>query len=99
LGVDFSTALSVPALAILPGRASVRGWYSGTAKDAEDTAKFSAQANIKVMTEVYPFEQYQAAYDRMVTGKALFRVVLAVAPEPEPTASATATANVAVARK
>jgi D-arabinose 1-dehydrogenase-like Zn-dependent alcohol dehydrogenase len=90
LGVDVGTAISVPGLAVLGSRSSVRGWYSGTAKDAEDTAKFSAQANVKVMTEIYPFDQFKAAYDRMMTGKALFRVVLAIAPEPEPAAAATA---------
>jgi D-arabinose 1-dehydrogenase-like Zn-dependent alcohol dehydrogenase len=28
------------------------------------------------MIETYPFDQAQAAYDRMVSGKARFRVVL-----------------------
>jgi D-arabinose 1-dehydrogenase-like Zn-dependent alcohol dehydrogenase len=28
------------------------------------------------MNEIYPFEQAQAAYDRMMSGKARFRVVL-----------------------
>jgi D-arabinose 1-dehydrogenase-like Zn-dependent alcohol dehydrogenase len=30
------------------------------------------------MNEIYPFEQAQAAYDRMMSGKARFRVVLKV---------------------
>ena len=28
------------------------------------------------MNEIYPFEKAQAAYDRMMSGKARFRVVL-----------------------
>jgi D-arabinose 1-dehydrogenase-like Zn-dependent alcohol dehydrogenase len=31
------------------------------------------------MNEIFPFEQAQAAYDRMMSGKARFRVVLKVA--------------------
>lgn len=55
---------------------AVRGWYSGVAADSEDTLRFSKLQGIKPMIEVYPFDQAQAAYDRMVSGKARFRVVL-----------------------
>jgi D-arabinose 1-dehydrogenase-like Zn-dependent alcohol dehydrogenase len=55
---------------------SVRGWYSGVAADSEDTLRFSKLQGIKPMIETYPFDQAQAAYDRMVSGKARFRVVL-----------------------
>jgi D-arabinose 1-dehydrogenase-like Zn-dependent alcohol dehydrogenase len=33
---------------------------------------------VKSMNEVFPLEQAQAAYDRMISGKARFRVVLSV---------------------
>ncbi len=55
---------------------AVRGWYSGVAADFEDTLRFSKLQGIKPMIETYPFDQAQAAYDRMVSGKARFRVVL-----------------------
>src|SRR4029079_5107155 len=55
---------------------SVRGWYSGVAADSEDTLRFSKLQGINPMIETYPFDQAQAAYDRMVSGKARFRVVL-----------------------
>ena len=55
---------------------AVRGWYSGVAADSEDTLRFSKLHRISPMIEVYPFEEAQAAYDRMVSGKARFRVVL-----------------------
>ncbi len=55
---------------------AVRGWYSGVAADSEDTLRFSKLHRISPMTEVYAFADAQAAYDRMVSGKARFRVVL-----------------------
>jgi len=54
----------------------VRGWYSGVSADSEDTLRFSELHEIGSMNEIYPFEQAQAAYDRMMSGKARFRVVL-----------------------
>jgi hypothetical protein len=65
--------LTVNSLDLLGKRASVRGWYSGTATDSEDTLLFSQLNDIGSMNEVFPLEQAQAAYDRM-SGKARFRV-------------------------
>jgi len=69
-------ALTVDSLDLLTKRAAVKGWYSGTAADSEDTLAFSKLHNIVSMNEIYPLEQAQAAYDRMMSGKARFRVVL-----------------------
>jgi D-arabinose 1-dehydrogenase-like Zn-dependent alcohol dehydrogenase len=44
--------------------------------DSEDTLRFSELAGISSMNEIFPFEQAQAAYDRMLSGQARFRVVL-----------------------
>jgi D-arabinose 1-dehydrogenase-like Zn-dependent alcohol dehydrogenase len=71
-------ALAVDSLDLLRKRAAVRGWYSGTGVDSEDTLVFSQQNNITSMNEIYPLEQAQAAYERMMSGKARFRVVLKV---------------------
>ena len=68
--------LTVNSLDLLGKRASVRGWYSGTARDSEDTLIFSKRNGIASMNEVYPFEKAQEAYQRMMSGKARFRVVL-----------------------
>jgi alcohol dehydrogenase len=68
--------LTVDSLDLLGKRASVRGWYSGTARDSEDTLLFSKRNRIASMNEVYPFEKAQEAYQRMMSGKARFRVVL-----------------------
>ena len=55
---------------------SVKGWYSGTSIDSEDTLAFSALTGVQSMNEVFPLERAGAAYDRMMSGKARFRVVL-----------------------
>jgi len=54
----------------------VKGWYSGVAADSEDTLAFSQLNDVGSMNEIFPFEEAQAAYDRMMCGKARFRVVL-----------------------
>lgn len=71
-------ALTVDSLELLRKRAAVRGWYSGTSVDSEDTLLFSMRHEIKSMNEVYPLEEAQAAYERMLSGKARFRVVIRV---------------------
>jgi alcohol dehydrogenase len=71
-------ALTVDSLDLLNKRAAVKGWYSGTSADSEDTLAFSQWNDIGSMNEIFPLEQAQAAYDRMLSGKARFRVVLKV---------------------
>jgi D-arabinose 1-dehydrogenase-like Zn-dependent alcohol dehydrogenase len=72
-------ALTVDSLDLLRKRAAVKGWYSGTSVDSEDTLLFSERHNVKSMNEVYPLEDAQAAYEHMRSGKARFRVVIRVA--------------------
>lgn len=72
-------ALTVDSFELLRKRAAVKGWYSGTSADSEDTLLFSQRNKIASMNEVYPLEQAQAAYERMMSGKARFRVVLKIA--------------------
>jgi D-arabinose 1-dehydrogenase-like Zn-dependent alcohol dehydrogenase len=69
-------ALSVDAVALLRGRRSVKGWYSGTSIDSQDTLAFSALTGVRPMNEVYPLERAPEAYERMIGGRARFRVVL-----------------------
>ncbi len=71
-------SLTVDPLELLRKRAAVKGWYSGTSVDSEDTLLFSRQHGVRSMNEVFPLEQAQLAYDRMLSGKARFRVVLKV---------------------
>ncbi len=69
-------ALQVDSLELLRKRAAVKGWYSGIGVDSEDTLLFSQQNKVASMNEIFPLEQAQAAYDRMMSGRARFRVVL-----------------------
>lgn len=68
--------LAVPALLLITGRRSVAGWYSGTSIDSEDTLNFSVLTGVRSMIEVFPLEQVNEAYARMMSGQARFRVVL-----------------------
>jgi D-arabinose 1-dehydrogenase-like Zn-dependent alcohol dehydrogenase len=69
--------LEAPALLLIGGRRSVAGWYSGTSIDSQDTLSFSRLSGVRAMTEVFPLERATDAYERMMSGKARFRVVLA----------------------
>jgi D-arabinose 1-dehydrogenase-like Zn-dependent alcohol dehydrogenase len=71
-------AMTVDSMDLLRKRAAVKGWYSGTSVDSEDTLLFSQLNRIKSMNEIFPLEKAQEAYDRMLSGKARFRVVLKI---------------------
>ena len=61
---------------LIAGCRSIKGWYSGTSIDSQDTLKFSAFTGVRSMNEVFPLERVTEAYERMMSGKARFRVVL-----------------------
>jgi D-arabinose 1-dehydrogenase-like Zn-dependent alcohol dehydrogenase len=69
-------SLEVNPLFLLQGRRSVKGWYSGTSIDSQDTLNFSVLTGVRSMNEVFPIERVDEAYERMMSGKARFRVVL-----------------------
>ena len=69
-------AIEAFPFALIGARRSVQGWPSGAAIDSEDTLAFSAQSGVKPMIETMPLERAAEAYDRMLTGKARFRMVL-----------------------
>lgn len=71
--------IEVGPFQLIPGRRSVAGWPSGTPIDSEDTLKFSAMTGVRPRIETYPLHRAGEAYDRMMSGKARFRVVLQVA--------------------
>jgi D-arabinose 1-dehydrogenase-like Zn-dependent alcohol dehydrogenase len=68
--------ITISPIELLMKNAGVQGWYSGVSADSEDTLRFSELAGISSMNEIYPFAKAQEAYDRMLSGKARFRVVL-----------------------
>jgi propanol-preferring alcohol dehydrogenase len=75
LGAAFEP-LDVSAFALIGGRKSIKGWPSGTSADSEDTLDFSVLTGVRPMIEVVPAAQTQAAYDKMISGAARFRMVI-----------------------
>jgi len=68
--------LTISITPLIMGRRSIAGWYSGTAKDSQDTLEFSARSGVHPMIEKFPLSRVAEAYERMHSGKVRFRVVL-----------------------
>lgn len=68
--------MQVSPMSLLARCQSLKGWYSGTSIDSQDTLAFSQRSGVRSMNEPYPLERVSEAYDRMISGKARFRVVL-----------------------
>jgi D-arabinose 1-dehydrogenase-like Zn-dependent alcohol dehydrogenase len=69
-------SMQVNPIFLLSGCRSVKGWYSGTSIDSQDTLTFSARTGVRPMNETFPLERAAEAYERMMSGDARFRVVL-----------------------
>jgi D-arabinose 1-dehydrogenase-like Zn-dependent alcohol dehydrogenase len=69
-------AIEVSPVQLIVGRKSVQGWASGIATDSEDTLRFAELTGVRPLIEKYPLEKANEAYERMMSGKAEFRVVL-----------------------
>jgi len=74
--IGAAESLQLSPIVLLMANRSVKGWYSGTSIDSEDTLAFSARTGVRSMNETFPLERVNEAYDRMSSGKARFRVVL-----------------------
>ena len=66
---------AIPAQLIF-GSKTIQGWAAGTPAASEDTLNFCVLAGVRPMIETYPLERAAEAYERMLSGKAEFRVVL-----------------------
>jgi len=75
LGADFKPMHLVTA-GLIGRRTGIYGWPSGSSMDSEDTLRFSALTGVRPMTEVFPLENATEAYERMMSNKARFRVVI-----------------------
>jgi D-arabinose 1-dehydrogenase-like Zn-dependent alcohol dehydrogenase len=73
-----SEPLLINVFSLIMKRSSVAGWYSGTAKDSQDTLEFSALSDVHPMIEKYSLEQVAEGYEQMHSGKVRFRVVLTI---------------------
>jgi D-arabinose 1-dehydrogenase-like Zn-dependent alcohol dehydrogenase len=76
--IGAADSMTVSPILLLMGNRSVKGWYSGTSIDSQDTLSFSQRTGVRSMNEIYRLDQVNEAYDRMMSGKARFRVVLAM---------------------
>jgi D-arabinose 1-dehydrogenase-like Zn-dependent alcohol dehydrogenase len=76
--IGASGPIPVNPLLLINGKTAVKGWYSGTSIDSQDTLKFSVAAGVESMNEIFPLEKVNEAYERMMSGKARFRVVLSM---------------------
>jgi D-arabinose 1-dehydrogenase-like Zn-dependent alcohol dehydrogenase len=74
--IGAAQSIQVSPLLMIGGMQRIQGWYSGTSIDSQDTLAFSVLRGVRSMNEVYPLERVTEAYDRMMSGKARFRVVL-----------------------
>jgi D-arabinose 1-dehydrogenase-like Zn-dependent alcohol dehydrogenase len=74
--VGAAMSLPVSPIQLLGGRHSIKGWYSGTSIDSQDTLSFSLQTGVRSMNEVFPLERVEEGYQRMISGAARFRAVL-----------------------
>ncbi|HVU70270.1 MAG TPA: zinc-binding dehydrogenase, partial [Ktedonobacteraceae bacterium] len=63
---------------LIEGNRSIQGWASGTAIDTEDTLRFSALRHVRPKIEVLPLERASEGYERMISNRARFRVVLSM---------------------
>ena len=68
--------IEVSTADLIFGGRSIVGSLTGTSVENEANLQFSAAHGVAPMTEVMPFEDAPAAYARMMSGSARFRVVL-----------------------
>ena len=76
LVVGAADPMQVSPFDLIGARRSIAGWPSGRSIDSQDTLQFSALTGVRSMNETMPLERAAEAYDRMMSGKARFRVVL-----------------------
>jgi D-arabinose 1-dehydrogenase-like Zn-dependent alcohol dehydrogenase len=75
VGASFDP-IEVTPVQLISGVRAIQGWAAGTPTDSEDTLRFAELTGVRPMIETYPLEQAAEAYERMMSGKAQFRVVL-----------------------
>jgi len=68
--------IAVTPLQLITGERAIQGSAVGTPTDSEETMNFAELTGVRTMIETYPLEKAAEAYNRMMSGKAEFRVVL-----------------------
>lgn len=62
----------------LKGPNTVRGSFTGQAKEVEATIQFSVLTNVRPMIETFPLEKAEEAFERVINASARFRPVLQI---------------------
>jgi D-arabinose 1-dehydrogenase-like Zn-dependent alcohol dehydrogenase len=68
--------IEVPPIQLIFGRKRLQGWSAGIPTDSEDTLRCAETTGVRTMIQTHPLARAAEAYDRMMSGKAEFRVVL-----------------------
>lgn len=64
------------AVDLIPANRMIKGHASGAAIDSEDTLNFSVLTQVRPMIETLPLDRAAEAYEKMMTARARFRMVL-----------------------
>jgi propanol-preferring alcohol dehydrogenase len=68
--------IEVTPMTIIFGGVTLTGSLTGTQVENEENLRFAAAHDVRALVEEAPFEGGQAAFDRMMSGDARFRMVL-----------------------
>ena len=63
---------------LLWGAGRLRAGIPGRPSIPKTRSTFSVRSGVRSMNEIFPLDQVREAYDRMLSGKARFRVVMAI---------------------
>ena len=63
---------------MLMGRKSIYGWSSAHHESNKECLEFALKENIKPVIEVFKFEDLVLGYEKMLSGKARFRIVVKI---------------------
>jgi D-arabinose 1-dehydrogenase-like Zn-dependent alcohol dehydrogenase len=68
--------IEVTPIQLIVAHRNLQGWPSGIPTDSEDTLRFAEMTGVRPMIEKFPLAKAAEAFNRMMSGKAEFRVVL-----------------------
>lgn len=70
--------LELSAMDFLKGTKTVRGSFTGQAKEIQEAVNFSVLTDVRPMIETFPLEHANEAYDKMMVASTRFRAVLSI---------------------
>ncbi|MCV9952410.1 zinc-binding dehydrogenase [Paenibacillus sp. BT-177] len=73
--------LELSAMDFLKGPHTVKGSFTGKAKEIEAAVRFSVLTDVRPIIEVFPLERASEAYEKMMAAKTRFRAVLSMSAE------------------